>query len=1008
MLRLEQQLWRMVAAETTSRCGSSRGARSLQGLAFSLLSVVLNKDIRVICSNWNARVLTSEQIEYAVNDARASLHIAEVLDHLLVGGRDRLSAWMKQFAAASSSTAAHFSPLTMTMIPPPSSSFDLASFLSESATRTSQAGPLRTETGGGAMPAAPRPTTVLFSEHTVSEVGRADPPFWHHVVAKDTLLEAPTLLNGGTSRATDSAKGSSSTLAGGQKRRRPQGDTAALNAAQQAAAAADIPSSARRDAMLAAGGAPPAAVLPGQGWFEGRKSAYYDNIKVFGPTGDLLFTVHRNKAFWYLDRNLAIVVGRREPPVNPLLPSQAPEGNNLGDDGLGVAPQSQLTTAPSRVDPVPTQQDRSNSSMKKLLKQGSPMPPTDRSRVDDVTAIRLFFQPNLDREDEQYRPPKEYFQSDKHDRCVVCGSFYCTAEDPGDRADPAAARATDEAAGMVRFFVVPIAYRKYLPPTYVKHNSYDVMLLCVKCMPRATQLYDREREVIARETGIPLNPRSGKLLHHAGVATSSASSTSSGTTDDVARLAQLRREVHVAVKAAGALIKEPSRQATTTTTTTSSCSNLKATVATPAAPVPAGCPASPPQPPTIAASRRAAVVVATMPMERHASLIRQYLQWHDMFLPTVRKIYEKQQQRTAADSSSSPARLSQLFLPGFEKLSDLAAKEGVSPAEVNDNEPPPTLRGASVVSLRSVGPDDYSTTQRQFIDALLIRFLGTEDLNGSLRYDNEAHLSEAEAHRNESDEIAYQENHRHHDVVNASVAAIHPWWKVVPFCLSLTPPTAPVADLTKAVLHATANAAARFVRGAQEASPPPCPLASPLLRSWAECLWDDCCVVAQLRVDDVLLPRGAPERPRDGPSLGRMPPAGESEDAVESFHDPQVDGCHFRAVVESLVRSGVKAANGEGNSAGDAAAPPAASSSSTSCDANGTPSSRQQTPPPRVTAATLTELTSAIMKGVVPVPPAVHDAVSRFIYRWRQLFFLGLQPEFLPPAWKPECGLSLP
>ncbi|KAG5471821.1 hypothetical protein LSCM4_03378 [Leishmania orientalis] len=105
--------------------------------------------------------------------------------------------------------------------------------------------------------------------------------------------------------------------------------------------------------------------------------------------------------------------------------------------------------------------------------------------VDDleVAAIQLSFAPNFSRYNDAHVPRNmEYFRQPKENICVVCGS----------------------GGSLVRFAVVPLMYRRFFPSVYMSHNSYDLLLLCSHCFAKSRRLYDRLRQNVADDFGIPL------------------------------------------------------------------------------------------------------------------------------------------------------------------------------------------------------------------------------------------------------------------------------------------------------------------------------------------------------------------------------------------------------------------------------------------------------------------------------------------------------------------------
>jgi hypothetical protein len=210
--------------------------------------------------------------------------------------------------------------------------------------------------------------------------------------------------------------------------------------------------------------------------YDCRKMPYYDNIRVHGPDGRLLFTIDRRKADWYVrKKQLATVTEWRVPPPN-----------------------------------------------------GHQQDPT-QFLVGQPQAIQLTFTPDLNRFcDLSVRRDMDYFKREKENRCVVCGV----------------------SGQIIRVAVVPLMYRKHLPASYVAYNSYDMLLACPQCFAKINFLYDRERELIAREYGFPL------ATNRRPVADSSAASDSGSETNEQFRtIQQHRRVVNDLMKYAAALLR---------------------------------------------------------------------------------------------------------------------------------------------------------------------------------------------------------------------------------------------------------------------------------------------------------------------------------------------------------------------------------------------------------------------------------------------------------------------
>ncbi|KAG5471490.1 hypothetical protein LSCM1_01582 [Leishmania martiniquensis] len=170
-------------------------------------------------------------------------------------------------------------------------------------------------------------------------------------------------------------------------------------------------------------------------WCKGRERPYYDNISVFDPAMQLVFTVDKTKADWYV----------RKKGLARVLQWRTPAGVILSED-------ERLTLA-------------------------------DAADGWEMAAIQLSFAPNFARFNDVHIPRNmDYFRQPKENICVVCGS----------------------GVSLVRFAVVPLMYRRFFPSVYMSHNSYDLLLLCAHCFAKSRRLYDRLRESVAKDFGIPL------------------------------------------------------------------------------------------------------------------------------------------------------------------------------------------------------------------------------------------------------------------------------------------------------------------------------------------------------------------------------------------------------------------------------------------------------------------------------------------------------------------------
>ncbi|CAG9579451.1 conserved hypothetical protein [Leishmania major strain Friedlin] len=110
-------------------------------------------------------------------------------------------------------------------------------------------------------------------------------------------------------------------------------------------------------------------------WCKGRERPYYDNISVFDPNMQLVFTVDKTKADWYVNKKgLARVVQWRTPAG-------------------AIVREEEKATLSGAVDNL------------------------------EVTAIQLSFAPNFSRyNDVHIRRNMDYFKQPKENICVVCGS----------------------------------------------------------------------------------------------------------------------------------------------------------------------------------------------------------------------------------------------------------------------------------------------------------------------------------------------------------------------------------------------------------------------------------------------------------------------------------------------------------------------------------------------------------------------------------------------------------
>jgi hypothetical protein len=143
-----------------------------------------------------------------------------------------------------------------------------------------------------------------------------------------------------------------------------------------------------------------------------------------------------------------------------------------------------------------------------------------------IVEVQLTFEPGLDRHDSVLRPNKEFFCLPKANCCVVCGA--------------------DDAASLIRFFIVPAAYRKTFPRELTTHNSFDITLVCVGCMPRARAAYEDERRRIGEEFGFSA----------LGNGHTAATSGGEDNTADAASAVAHNKHIHLIIKTATALVAQ--------------------------------------------------------------------------------------------------------------------------------------------------------------------------------------------------------------------------------------------------------------------------------------------------------------------------------------------------------------------------------------------------------------------------------------------------------------------
>ncbi|XP_008487602.1 exonuclease 3'-5' domain-containing protein 2 [Diaphorina citri] len=108
---------------------------------------------------------------------------------------------------------------------------------------------------------------------------------------------------------------------------------------------------------------------------------------------------------------------------------------------------------------------------------------------EDPFTVRLSFQPEgFDRED------CKYYSEEKRNQCVVCGS--------------------EERYSLVKKYIVPHEYRKYLPDYMKDRRSHDVLLMCYRCHMRSNMKDQAMRKSLARLCNAPLDSKTNKAVTH--------------------------------------------------------------------------------------------------------------------------------------------------------------------------------------------------------------------------------------------------------------------------------------------------------------------------------------------------------------------------------------------------------------------------------------------------------------------------------------------------------------
>jgi hypothetical protein len=222
----------------------------------------------------------------------------------------------------------------------------------------------------------------------------------------------------------------------------------------------------RKESAGSGTGANPA----GDGGYMGRRLPYYGNIKVLAPLRDPSSDATADDADKKAEGSEADVTpaASARPRATPTDPAEA----------LRSLGHVMFTVSITKAD--------------WYLKEGLADVVDEGVLQEDGTylgrSIRLKFMPNIDRgeADRALRPDAAFFASDKSNACVVCGNEHPTG-------------------GVVRFFIVPQAYRRFFPREFVNHNSFDIALVCVTCMKRVNSIYEQERKRLEVEFKFPIS-----------------------------------------------------------------------------------------------------------------------------------------------------------------------------------------------------------------------------------------------------------------------------------------------------------------------------------------------------------------------------------------------------------------------------------------------------------------------------------------------------------------------
>lgn len=103
--------------------------------------------------------------------------------------------------------------------------------------------------------------------------------------------------------------------------------------------------------------------------------------------------------------------------------------------------------------------------------------------IQNPPTFKLKFEPNsrgcIDEGNVKY----DFYTVDRRNRCVICGF---------DK-------------NYMRFYIIPLIYRQYLPNFLKSHKSHDVLLLCFSCHEKSNKLYDIKKKELAEQYKCPIN-----------------------------------------------------------------------------------------------------------------------------------------------------------------------------------------------------------------------------------------------------------------------------------------------------------------------------------------------------------------------------------------------------------------------------------------------------------------------------------------------------------------------